>query len=290
MEDRWVDGERTRLSYVEWHASSDSAGPTFVLLHGMSSNALFWLRVARQMPTRRVVAIDLRGHGHSERPSAGYTAAVMAEDVARAITALRLGEVVLAGHSWGSAVGLELSARHPGLTKALVLVDGPTASLSQHMSYELADCQMRPPAPCYREISEAEIDQARFLGAAWGEDLHAFVHRSYLRSADCWRPVLPEPGRLQMVRDLYEFRPEDILPTLEVPVLVIAAADDSDGVAPAVTEWWRSQAEMAAGLCRAGSAKRYESRHDIPLIRPDALAQDLEHVAEQAGNPRDGSN
>jgi hypothetical protein len=56
----------------------------------------------------------------------------------------------------------------------------------------MADSQMRPPPPCYREISEAESDQAQFLGPAWGEDLRAFVQRSYLRSVDCWRPVLPE--------------------------------------------------------------------------------------------------
>jgi hypothetical protein len=91
-----------------------------------------------------------------------------------------------------------------------------------------------------------------------------------------------ESGRRQMVRSLYEFRPELILPTLAVPVLVIAASDDSDGVAPAVLGWWRSRAEAAASLCKAGSAKRYESRHDIPLIRPDVLALDLERVAEQS--------
>jgi pimeloyl-ACP methyl ester carboxylesterase len=139
---------------------------------------------------------------------------------------------------------------------------------------------MRPPAPCYGDLADAERDQARFLGDAWGDDLREFVHRSYERPAQCWRPALPEAGRCEMVRDLYDSRPEALLPALTMPVLVIAASDDSDGVAPAVLGWWRSQAEAAARLCRDGRAVRYESRHDIPLILPDAIALDLADVAE----------
>ncbi len=261
-----------------------------VLLHGMSSNALFWLRVARHLPTRRVVAIDLRGHGHSDRPSDGYTAAAMAADVARAIEVLALGAAVVVGHSWGAAVGLELSVRSQRSMAALVLIDGPTAALSGRMTFAEADEQMRPPPPCYHDLEEAERDQARFLGDAWGDDLRAFVHRSYLRSADCWRPVLPESGRLEMVRDLYELRPEAMLPTLTVPVLVIAASDDTDGVAPKVLGWWRDRAELAASLSRSGHVQRYGSRHDIPLIRASDLALDLERFAAQAaaGGSRNG--
>ncbi len=280
FEEGSINGAGVRLSYVELRRPESTPSPALVLLHGMSSNALFWLRVARHVGSRRVVAIDLRGHGHSERPSAGYTAAVMATDVARAIEGLDLGPVVVAGHSWGAAVGLELCARRPAIASALVLIDGPTARLTDHMTYEQADSQMRPPAPCYGDLEEAERDQARFLGDAWGDDLREFVHRSYQRLLDCWRPVLPEPGREQMVRDLYELQPEALLPTLTIPVLVVAATDDTDGVAPTVLGWWRARAEAAASLCRAGRAIRYESRHDIPLIQAEALALDLAHVAD----------
>src|SRR6266700_2881411 len=170
MEDGRVDGAGVHLGYVEWRPSQQPRGPAVLLLHGMSSNALFWLRVANQLKSRRVVAIDLRGHGRSDRPGDGYTAAVMAEDVARAIDALQLGPVLVAGHSWGAAVGLELSVRRPDIPSALVLIDGPTAGLSGRMGLASADEQMRPPPPCYRDLEEAEKDQARFLGDAWGED------------------------------------------------------------------------------------------------------------------------
>jgi pimeloyl-ACP methyl ester carboxylesterase len=279
VEDKWVDAGGLRLSYVEWRPSAPPSGPTLLLLHGMSSNALFWLRVARHLQSRRVLAIDLRGHGRSDRPAAGYTAAVMAVDIGRAIEALELGPVVIGGHSWGAAVGLELCANRPDVASALVLIDGPTASLADCMTLELADTQMRPPAPCYVDLVEAERDQARFLGDAWRDDLRDFVHRSYHRQADCWRPVLPEPGREQMVRALYELRPEALLAKLNIPVLVIAASDDTDGVAPDVLGWWRARAEAAASLCRAGRAIHYTSRHDIPLIRPEALAADLAGVS-----------
>ena len=276
-----MDVQDVRLGYVDWRPVGPSHGPVLVLLHGMSSNALFWTRVAGQLQNRHVVALDLRGHGHSDRPSSGYTAARMAADIASAIQALHLGAVVVVGHSWGAAVGLVLSSQWPDLASALVLVDGPTAHLSQRMTFAEADEQMRPPAPCYQDLLEAERGQARFLGGAWGADLRGFVHRSFQRSADCWHPILPEPGRQEMVRDLYSLQPEELLSALRMPVLMIAASDDTDGVAPLVLGWWRARAEAAAALCRAGESKRYDSGHDIPLIRPEALAVDLARVADR---------
>jgi pimeloyl-ACP methyl ester carboxylesterase len=278
VQDRSVEGAGIRLQYLDWRPADRTPRPAVVLLHGMSSNALFWGRVAHQLPEEHLIAIDLRGHGRSDRPNDGYNTETMAADVASAMTSLGLTHSVVVGHSWGAAVALVLAARWQQVTAALVLIDGPTASLSARMSLAQADEQMRPPPPCYAKIEDAENDQARFLGDAWGDDLRAFVRRSYEHSKECWRPVLPEAGRVEMVEDLYDLQPERLLPQLSNPVLVVSATDNSDGVAPTVLGWWRSQAEIAASYCRNGQVKRYESRHDIPLIRPDALARDLDRL------------
>jgi len=130
-----------------------------------------------------------------------------------------------------------------------------------------------------RTLEAAEPDQARFLKEAWGEDLRGFVREGLMQTVGGWCPVLPEAGGLQMVRTLYRFQPEALLPRVEVLVLIVAASDASDGVAPDMLGWWRSRAELAAALRPQGSFRRYLSRHDIPLIRPADLALDFERSA-----------
>ncbi|HZV50705.1 MAG TPA: hypothetical protein VFD49_13175, partial [Candidatus Dormibacteraeota bacterium] len=69
-----------------------------------------------------------------------------------------------------------------------------------------------------------------------------------------------------------------LLEGLAMPTLIVMASDASDGVAPGVLGWWRSQAEMAAARCRWGEARRHDSGHDIPLIRPAQLAADIDRT------------
>jgi pimeloyl-ACP methyl ester carboxylesterase len=69
------------------------------------------------------IAIDLRGHGHSDKPEQAYTMAAFADDVAWIITQLGLDRPVVAGHSMGGAIALQLAADHPDAVRALVLVD-----------------------------------------------------------------------------------------------------------------------------------------------------------------------
>ncbi len=236
-----------------------------------------WGRVAAELPHRRVLALDLRGHGRSDRPGSGYTVEAMAADVAHALRSLALDGVVV-GHSWGVPVALRLAAVEPTLVSRLVLVDGPIASLAGRMSLEEADREMRPPARCYRSPEEIEVDTRRFLREAWGDDLREFARASFTWTPQGWCPVLPEAGRMEMVRSLHAFQPEPLLEGLAMPTLIVMASDASDGVAPGVLGWWRSQAEMAAARCRWGEARRYDSGHDIPLIRPAQLAADIDRT------------
>src|SRR5579884_313113 len=93
--------------------SSAIPSPTpLLLLHGLASASRIWDLVAPILAQdRRVVALDQRGHGRSEKPDAGYDfATIVADDVAAAAT-LGLGErFAVAGHSWGANVALELAA------------------------------------------------------------------------------------------------------------------------------------------------------------------------------------
>jgi pimeloyl-ACP methyl ester carboxylesterase len=92
-------------------------GRTFLLVNGLASNLRMWDGVAERLAAggHRVVAVDLRGHGRSDKPGGGYDMATVAADVAELIGALHLDRPWVAGQSWGGNVVLELAWRDPAV-------------------------------------------------------------------------------------------------------------------------------------------------------------------------------
>jgi pimeloyl-ACP methyl ester carboxylesterase len=71
------------------------------------------------------VALDLRGHGESDKPDEDYGIPTFVDDVAWLIGELNLDKPVVVGHSMGGTIALNLARRHPDLLKAVILVDSP---------------------------------------------------------------------------------------------------------------------------------------------------------------------
>ncbi len=283
MADGFIERAGVRLHYVEWPAPTPQRPPAVFLLHGLSSNALVWSRLAPLLRGRRVVALDQRSHGLSDRPETGYSAAELVADAAHAITALDLGRPLVAGHSWGATVALELAATHPELASGLVFVDGPSTAMSGAMTWEEAANRMQPPLPVYPDLEGAAAVQHRYLGESWGEDLNEFVRSGVVAVDGGFTSTLTAPVRLQVLKAMFHHQPELLFPQVAGPVLLAAAATDYPG-APAQFLDWRRRSVDAVRQLRADALVRwYDSRHDIPLIRPEELAADLERLAIAAG-------
>lgn len=98
--------------------------PAFVFVHGWTCNRTFFAPQAEHFVRQhRVVSIDLRGHGESDKPQGPYTRAQDADDIAYVIEHLGLGPVVAVGHSMGGTIVLQLAAAHPTSVAAIVMVD-----------------------------------------------------------------------------------------------------------------------------------------------------------------------
>ncbi|MBI3068484.1 MAG: alpha/beta fold hydrolase [Betaproteobacteria bacterium] len=86
------------MRYYLW----EGRGPTVVMLHPSGGYARIWERVVPYLlPDFRVIALDQRGHGDTDRPARGYAGEDFAQDLEQFLDTLRLDRVVLVGHSLG---------------------------------------------------------------------------------------------------------------------------------------------------------------------------------------------
>jgi pimeloyl-ACP methyl ester carboxylesterase len=102
-----------------------AGGTPVLLIHGNCSSAAFWEPLARRLPsTLRLIAPDLRGYGGSETAPVDATRGLrdFADDVAAVLDALGVDEpVVVAAHSMGCGVAMQLLVDHPARIRALLL-------------------------------------------------------------------------------------------------------------------------------------------------------------------------
>jgi pimeloyl-ACP methyl ester carboxylesterase len=102
-----------------------SGGPTVLLLHGGGQSRSSWQIAMRRLGNAgfRACALDLRGHGDSDRsPEGNYRIEPFVADLVSVIEALG-SPAILVGASFGGHVALVTAARHPSLVSALVLCD-----------------------------------------------------------------------------------------------------------------------------------------------------------------------
>lgn len=97
-------------------------GAPLLLLHGIGANAPTWGRAAELLAANhRVMALDFRGHGQSEKPEHGYGEEDYVRDLEGLVTQIGSGPIDVIGHSFGGRIAAQLAARRPALFRRLVL-------------------------------------------------------------------------------------------------------------------------------------------------------------------------
>jgi lipase len=138
-----------RLHVHEWGPAD---GQPLLCLHGITSHGIRFRRLAQErFGDFRVLALDLRGHGHSDwEPPWDLDTHV--GDVIETMDSLGLGRIDIIGHSFGGRTALELAARHPERVSRLVLYD-PVVWVPPPIALKYAE-EMR------KDESFASIDEA----------------------------------------------------------------------------------------------------------------------------------
>jgi pimeloyl-ACP methyl ester carboxylesterase len=110
----------TRIAY-----DVSGTGPLLVLVHGLTTDRQLWHNaghVAALAPSFRVAALDLRGHGESDKPTdpAAYTAEKLLDDLHAVADALNAERFAYWGYSYGGTIGVQATAHAPRVTRAVI--------------------------------------------------------------------------------------------------------------------------------------------------------------------------
>ncbi|MDG4756730.1 alpha/beta fold hydrolase [Micromonospora sp. WMMD710] len=200
------------MSYAEvnglrlWH-ESDGDGRPLVLLHGgYGSGEMFAPIVPALRGRRRVITVDLQGHGRTADVDRPLRYETMADDVAALLGLLGLATADVLGYSLGGGVALRTAIQHPALVRRLVLVSTP--------------CRR---AGWYPQVLAAMAGQDERVGEQMrGTPPHLLYERVAPRPQD-WPRLWAKSGDL--LRRDYDWSGE--VARLSMPTLLVFADADS---------------------------------------------------------------
>jgi pimeloyl-ACP methyl ester carboxylesterase len=266
-----ADGLRLRV--LEWSAE----GTPLVLLHGFGNDAHVWDDLAPTLaPHYRTLAVDLRGHGDSDRdPERRYDYASHVRDLEALTAALGIGRLVLVGHSFGGRVAMLFAGAHPDRMAGLVVVDaGPELDARGTTRIVLDVQQQRERDLTFASAAEYERVLARAYPAARPETLARLAAHGLRRRPDGRLEPKTDPGfhasrgtlsdaeraafERETTRALWE-----ALARVPCPALVVRGAA-SDVLDPDVAERMAEEVLPRGRLAVVGRAS-----HSVMLDNPD---------------------
>ena len=116
----YMEVEGARVRYVD----SGGDGPTVLLLHGFASSLGVWAGVQPALARdHRVVSLDLKGFGWTDRPRGDYSPQAQADMVFALLDELGVQDFAVVAHSWGSSVALAITLAQPERVRRVALYD-----------------------------------------------------------------------------------------------------------------------------------------------------------------------
>lgn len=140
-----MDGEPADATYASVEGArvrfvDEGEGPAVVLIHGFASSLETWEGVRPALRERhRVLALDLKGFGWTDRPRGDYSPAAQARLVLALMDARGIERAALVAHSWGSSVALQLALEAPERVTRLALYDAYVYPEQRNTFFQWAD-------------------------------------------------------------------------------------------------------------------------------------------------------
>lgn len=288
---RSFQGSMVHLAYFEW---GPVEAPAVLLVHATGFHARCWDRTVAALPEGyRVVAVDMRGHGRSEKRGP-YVWATFGQDLQEFVEALGLREAVGVGHSMGGHCVTQVAGRVPGAFSRLLLVDPvifePGAYVTnRHRGFATADdhpvARRRNDWASWQEMYERFRDRHPF--SRWHpEVLEDYCRYGLLPKADSQGYELACPPLVEA--SIYlgntETDVHELIPRVRLPVVVLRAPprgpDDTEIMDFSKSPTWPG---LAAAFEHGRDVLLPDHTHFIPMEDPELVARFI--VDPDAGPP-----
>ena len=242
-----------RIHFLDWGGAGE---PGVVLIHGLAGSGLAWTPVARRLVARRrVVAMDLRGHGLSDAPTdtGAYDLDVLASDVVavaegsgalddeisgESVRADEAAAVIVAGHGFGAIVAAAAATRLGSRCSRLVLIDGGLADVASATGQDVDEFlrTLDEPPEVMRSMAAYLGDRRSWDPATWDADQEEAARAAVVETPAGRLVLATRPHALEAcVRTMFEYRPEDVLPNVKAPIVAVRRRtpgdDDATGIA-----------------------------------------------------------
>ncbi|MER8234823.1 alpha/beta hydrolase [Streptomyces sp. NPDC094049] len=256
--ERHVSRDGVRLSVRDWGGS----GTDVLLLHGLAGHSGEWDATARLLRDsgHRVVALDQRGHGASERRPEDVSRAAYVADAVAVIEELDLERPVLIGQSLGGSTALLTAAAHPALPRALVLVEAGPGGAHPGTQEQIAGWLAAWPVPFpSREVAAAYLGGGKEpVGDGWAGGLE--------ERADGLHPRFDSEVMVRSLDENVRRAFWDEWAAVACPVLAVLGQGEQGGIIGG-----DEYAEMVRLRPALHGVSLPGAGHDVHLERPDLL-------------------
>jgi 2-succinyl-6-hydroxy-2,4-cyclohexadiene-1-carboxylate synthase len=219
-------------------------GEAIIFLHFSGANLMMWQRAVPYFQDQyRLVLVDVRGHGKSDRPETGYHIDEMARDVVGVMDHLGLERAHIIGCSLGAEVGLALAANHPERVLSLAsegalyseygpygVFDGPEEAYKANIAERMEQVKDFPDPifPSADAVVEASRETAEKYGW-WSEAYEAVKRYGTVQVGEGqYKNAWGKPAMEVYMSHYLKYRFEDYYKRVKCPLLILPDEEDAE--------------------------------------------------------------
>ena len=269
----FVEANGLRFHYREW--GDIRTRHAVVMLHGYAETSDVWNDTVPDLAREfRVIAIDQRGHGQSDRATdRDYTRATQMEDLEAIIESLGLRSVTLIGHSRGGANAICYAAEHPEMVTALVVIEtapevlrSGIETIRRLLATGASFASLEDAVEAFREFfpyATTEQIERRVRASLKINDDGAYVwHFDPILRDPTSRPPDPDPGQRRL-SDLW-----DGVDRVQCPTMIVRGAETDMLTPEAIQRLHRRISGSRVSLIE-------DAGHSVPTDQPSALSLNI---------------
>jgi 2-succinyl-6-hydroxy-2,4-cyclohexadiene-1-carboxylate synthase len=230
---------RVKVNQIELQIREyEQEGDAIIFLHFSGVNLIMWQRILPYFQDQyRLILVDLRGHGKSDKPETGYHMDEMARDVIGVMQHLKLEQAHIVGSSLGAEVGLSIAANYPEKVISLVCDgalsseygpygtwEGSETEFEEHVASQLEKIR-NAPETIFPSV-DALVDDRQELFEKygwWNEYLEAVVrYDAYKVGEGEYSRGMGKQATENYMSNYFQYRFEDYYRRVKCPLLMLA--------------------------------------------------------------------